>query len=90
MFYSSIRMKENYLRNSDILFINKRLAQNRFGKSLVLFLTISNTGKSNVVAICLVEGEDQKYFQKIVHQFSVWMHGVQPSVLIIERHLKLY
>ena len=26
MFYSSIRMKENYLRNNDILFINKRLA----------------------------------------------------------------
>ena len=70
MFYSSVRMKETYLRNNDILFINKRLAQNRFGKSLVLFLTVSSTGKSNVVGIALIEAEEHKYFQKIVQQFS--------------------
>ena len=62
MFYSSLRMKENYLRNNDMLFINKRLAVNRFGKSLVLFLTVSNTGRSNVVAIALIEAEEHKYF----------------------------
>ena len=65
MFYSSLRMKENYLRNNDVLFINKRLAANRFGKSLVLFLTVSNTGKSNVVALALIEAEEHKYFLKI-------------------------
>ena len=62
MFYSSLRMKENYLRNNDILFVNKRLAANRFGKSLVLFLTVSNSGKSNVVGIALIEAEEHKYF----------------------------
>lgn len=62
MFYSSVRMKENYLRNNDILFINKRLAVNRFGKSLVLFLTVSNTGRSNVVGLALIEAEEHKYF----------------------------
>lgn len=55
VFYSSLRMKETYLRNNDILFINKRLAANRFGKSLVLFLTVSSTGRSNVVAVALIE-----------------------------------
>lgn len=70
MFYSSLRMKETYLRNNDVLFINKRLSVNRFGKSLVLFLTVSATGRSNVVGIALIEQEDQRYFQKICLQFS--------------------
>ena len=62
MFYSSLRMKENYLRNNDILFINKRLNANRFSKSLVLFLTVSNNGRSNVVGIALIEAEEHRYF----------------------------
>lgn len=62
MFYSSLRMKELYLRNNDILFINKRLNANRFGKSLVLFLVVSNNGRSNVVGIALIEAEEHKYF----------------------------
>ncbi len=78
MFYSSLRMKEIYLRNNDILFINKRLNANRFGKSLVLFLVVSNNGRSNVVGIALIEAEEHKYFQKIVQQFNTWMHEVPP------------
>ena len=90
MFYSSLRMKETYLRNNDILFINKLLQANRFGKSLVLFLTVSNSGRSNVVAFALIENEDHSYFQKICQQFAQWTHNVQPLTIIIERHLKLY
>ena len=90
MFYSSLRMKENYLRNNDILFINKRLAANRFGKSLVLFMVVSNTGKSNVVAFALVEAEEHIYFQRVMQQFNMWMHNTHPQTVIIERHLKLY
>lgn len=62
MFYSSLKMKENYLKNRDILFINKRLSQNRFGKSLVLFLTVSPNGRSLVVAFALIDKEEPKYF----------------------------
>ena len=65
MFYSSLRMKENYLRTNDILFINKRLNANRFGKSLLLFLTVGANGRSNVVAIAMIEAEDLKYFSII-------------------------
>lgn len=54
MFYSSLKMKESYMRHRDILFINKRLSANRFGKSLVLFLTVSPNGRSCVVAIALI------------------------------------
>jgi len=75
VFYSSLRMKENYLRNNDVLFINKRLQQTRFGKNMILFLTISSNGKSNVVGFALIEQEDQFYFNKVIKQFVQWMHN---------------
>ena len=46
LFYSSAKMKETYLRNSDIVFINKRLTQNRFNRPIILFFCVSNTGQS--------------------------------------------
>ena len=44
LFYSSAKMKEVYLRSSDIVFINKRLTQNRFNRPMILWFTVTNTG----------------------------------------------
>jgi len=46
LFYSSAKMKELYLKNSNIVFINKRLTMNRFGRPIMLWFTVSNTGHS--------------------------------------------
>ena len=46
LFYSSAKMKEVYLRSSDIIFINKRLTQNRFNRPIILWFTVTNTGQS--------------------------------------------
>ena len=47
LFYSTGRMKETFLKTSgDLVFINKRFSQNRFKRPLLMFFTVSNTGKS--------------------------------------------
>ena len=44
LFYSSQKMKEIYLKNNDITFINKRFTVNRFKKPLLMYFVVTNTG----------------------------------------------
>ncbi|CDW86622.1 far1-related protein [Stylonychia lemnae] len=90
LFYSSGKMKEQYLKNSDVIFINKRFSQNRFKKPLVMIFTVSNTGKSVLLAIVLIEKEETSYFQRMAQCFLKHMNNSQPETCIIERQLKLY
>lgn len=89
MFYASAKMKETYLRNQDILFINKRFTVNRFKKPLMFYFVVTNTGQSCLVAMALYEKEETNYFARVQRCFNVFM-GASPRVLIIERQLKLY
>lgn len=65
MFYSSAKMKETYLRNSDITFINKRFTVNRFKKPLMFMFVVTNTGQSAMVAMALYEKEETSYFARV-------------------------
>ena len=51
-------MKETYLFNSDIVFINKRLTQNRFNRPIILWFCVSNTGQSQLIAMSMIEREE--------------------------------
>ena len=65
LFYSSAKMKEIYLRHSDITFINKRFTVNRFKKPILLIFVVTNTGQSALVALALYEREEVSYFARI-------------------------
>lgn len=84
MFYSSAKMKETFLRNSDITFINKRFTVNRFKKPLMFIFVVTNTGQSAMIAMALYEKEETSYFAWVQRCFNVYM-GTTPRVLIIER-----
>lgn len=51
-------MKEAYLKNNDIIFVNKRFSQNRFKRPMVMLFTVSNTGKSVLLGFALIEKEE--------------------------------
>jgi hypothetical protein len=65
MFYSSAKMKETFLRNSDITFINKRFTVNRFKKPLMFIFVVTNTGQSAMVGMALYEKEETSYFARV-------------------------
>lgn len=65
MFYASAKMKETYLKNSDITFINKRFTVNRFKKPLMFIFVVTNTGQSAMVAMALYEKEETSYFARV-------------------------
>lgn len=90
LFYSNPKMKEIYMKNSDVIFINKRFSMNRFKRPLLLFFAVSSTGKSNLIALALVEKEEVFYFNKVAQSFLKCMNQQQPSTLIIERQLKMH
>ena len=83
-------MKEIYLRNSDIVFINKRLTQNRFNRPIILWFSVSNTGQSQLIAFAMIEREETAQFARVAKSFLKQMHNVTPQTIIIERQLKLY
>lgn len=66
MFYSTAKMKEAYLKCSDLLFVNKRFTQNRFKRPLVMFLTVGATGKSQLLGLALVDKEETSFFARAV------------------------
>ena len=90
LFYSSARMKEIYLRSSDIVFINKRLTQNRFNRPIILWFNVSNTGQSQLIALAMVEREETAAFARVSKAFLKHMGNVSPQTIIIERQLKLF
>jgi hypothetical protein len=57
---------------------------------LLLFFQVSNTGKSQLLAISLVDKEEPQSFGKSVASFINHMNKVAPKTVILERHLKLY
>lgn len=85
LFYSSAKMKETFLRNSDIVFINKRLTQNRFNRPIILWFCISNTGQSQLIAFAMIEREETAAFSRVSRSFLKHMQGVSPATIIIER-----
>ena len=90
LFYSTAKMKEVYLRCSDLIFVNKRFTQNRFKRPMLMFFTVSNTGKSQMLGLSLVEKEETNFFNRAVQCFLKHFNGLAPLTVIIERHLKLY
>ncbi len=90
LFYSTQKMKENYLKSSDLLFVNKRFTQNRFKRPLLMFLTVSAIGKSQLLGIALVDKEETSFFGRAVQCFLKHMDNQAPQTVIIERHLKLF
>eukprot|EP00347_Sterkiella_histriomuscorum_P012508 403368312 len=90
LFYSSAKMKDAYLKSSDVVFVNKRFSQNRFKKPMVMLFTVSNTGKSVLLGFALIEKEETFYFAKIAQGFLKQMGNKHPQTLIIERQLKLH
>ena len=73
-----------------MVFVNKRFSQNRFKRPLLMFFTVSNTGKSQMLGFSLIEKEEPYFFEKAAQCFLKHMNSVQPQTLIIERHLKMY
>lgn len=65
LFYSSAKMKEAYSKHNDVVFINKRFSSNRFKKPLIMFFTVSNTGKSVLLGLAFIEKEEVFYFNKV-------------------------
>ena len=55
-----------------------------------MFFTVSNTGKSQLLALALIEKEEPSFFNKILSCFLRHMNNTQPQTVIIERHLKLF
>lgn len=90
LYYSSQKMRDNYAKHSDIIFINKRFTQNRFKKPLVLLFAVGNTGKSLLIGMALIEKEETYYFSKMTQSFLKTMNFITPQTIIIERQLKLY
>lgn len=62
LFYTSTKMKEMYLRSSDIVFINKRLTMNRFNRPIMLWFTVTSTGHSQLIAFTMYEKEEISFF----------------------------
>jgi len=89
LFYASTKMREMYLRSSDIVFINKRLTMNRFNRPIMLWFTVTATGHSQLVALTMYEKEEIGFFQRVAKCFLRAMHNVVPQTIIIERQLKL-
>lgn len=89
LFFTSAKMKEAYLRSSDIVFINKRLTVNRFNRPIMMWFTVTSTGHSQLIAFTMYEKEELSYFQRVVKCFLRAMHNVVPHTVIIERQLKL-
>ena len=80
LFYSTAKM----------IFVNKRFTQNRFKRPMLMFFTVSNTGKSQMLGLSLVEKEETNFFNRAVQCFLKHFNGLAPLTVIIERHLKLY
>lgn len=78
LFYSTAKMKEAYLKCSDLLFVNKRFTQNRFKRPLVMFLTVGSTGKSQLLGLALVDKEETSFFARAVQCFLKHMDNQMP------------
>ncbi len=90
LFYSSAKMREAYMKSGDMIFINKRFTQNRFKRPLMMFFTVTNTGKSQMLGFALLDKEEPYFFNKAAACFLKHMSNTHPQTIIIERHLKLY
>ncbi len=90
LFYSTAKMRDAYLKSSDMIFINKRFNQNRFKRPMMMFFTVTNTGKSQLIGFALVDKEEPYFFNKAASCFLKHMNNTHPQTVIIERHLKLY
>ena len=68
---------------NNILLFDPTASTNRYAFKLCCFVTISTTGKTIVLAVCLIRGEDQESFEWCFRCFAKYFR-VPPRVLITD------